>query len=135
MSGKVRREALSRARERRLELDVDRAERERRIDNATADVLVLLQQRDERLQAVVDVEVEVGGGLRRLVQDGLGVHDVAFCCDLTPAEARRLLQHAPAAPAAAPGPPPGSTGPSPQPQAGAGHDGRTDAGSATARPA
>ncbi len=91
MTGRARREALTRARTRRLELDADRAERERRIESATADVLVLLKHRADRLQGVTDIEVAVGLAMRSLVQANVGLRDIAFCCDVTLAEVRRLL--------------------------------------------
>lgn len=91
MTGRARREALTRARTRRLELDADRAQRERDIESATADVLVLLQDRADRLQEVTDKEVTIGLAMRSLIQAGVGPRDVAFCCDLDVREVKRLL--------------------------------------------
>ena len=88
----VRQAALVRARQKRVELDRDRAARDGRIEAAAAEVFVQQQARAEAEQAVVQADVEIGGALRLLLEDGLTVEAAAQLCDLTVAEVRRLTR-------------------------------------------
>lgn len=84
MTGRARREALTRARTRRLELDSDRAQRERHTESAAADVLVLREHRADRLQGDTDVESSIGLAMRSLVQAGVGTRDIALAKNVDP---------------------------------------------------
>lgn len=88
----LRQAALVRARHKRVELDRDRAARDGRIEAAAAEVFVQQQARADAEQAVVQADVEIGGALRLLLEDGLTVEAAAQLCDLTVAEVRRLTR-------------------------------------------
>lgn len=59
--------ALVTARARRRALDADRVARDRRIQAATAEVLVLLDQRSEAQRALQHLETAIGSALYRLL--------------------------------------------------------------------
>lgn len=84
--------ALTKARERRVELDRDRAARDSRIENAAAEVFVRQAARADAEQAVADADVKIGAALRLLAQDGVSVEGVAQMCDLSVTEVRRLTR-------------------------------------------
>ncbi len=71
MASKVssRQQAMAKARERRSALDQDRVARDRRVEEATARVLLQLQDRAAAEQAVQVANTEIGAVLRRLLQD------------------------------------------------------------------
>jgi len=100
MASKVssRQQAMAKARERRSALDQDRAARDRRVEEATAQVLLQLQERAAAEQAVQVANTEIGAALRRLLQDeGIAAHGVGALVDLTVGEVRRLTRAGPAA--------------------------------------
>ena len=88
----VRQAALVRARQKRVELNRDRAARDGRIEAAAAEVFVQQQARADAQQAVAQADVEIGGALRLLLEDGLTVEAAAQLCDLTVTEVRRLTR-------------------------------------------
>jgi len=95
MASKVssRQQALAKARERRSALDQDRAARDRRVEEATAQVLLQLQERAAAEQAVQVANAQIGAALRRLLQDeGIAAEGVAGLVDLTVSEVRRLAR-------------------------------------------
>jgi len=61
--------AKAKARERRSALDQDRVARDRRVEEATAQVLLQLQERAAAEQAVQVANAQIGAALRRLLQD------------------------------------------------------------------
>jgi len=85
-----KRAALTRARQRRVELDRDRAQRDRRVEASAAQVFVLVEQRNRAQQVVQDLDVALGAALRELQQEGLTVPDVACLCELRDHDVRRL---------------------------------------------
>jgi len=100
MASKVssRQQAMAKARERRSALDQDRAARDRRVEEATAQVLLQLQERAAAEQAVQVANTEIGAALRRLLQDeGITAQGVGALVDLTVGEVRRLTRAVPAA--------------------------------------
>jgi hypothetical protein len=86
--------ALAKARERRLALDAERDERDRLIEDAAAEVFVLLAQRAEAEKAVAVANVAIGRALRVVLDEGVGVDGVAQLVELEPAEIRRLTRPA-----------------------------------------
>jgi len=89
---------MAKARERRSALDQDRAARDRRVEEATAQVLLQLQERAAAEQAVQVANTEIGAALRRLLQDeGITAEGVGALVDLTVGEVRRLTRAVPAA--------------------------------------
>ncbi len=100
MASKVssRQQAMAKARERRSALDQDRVARDRRVEEATAQVLLQLQERAAAEQAVQVANTEIGAALRRLLQDeGIAAQGVGRLVDLTVGEVRRLTRAVPAA--------------------------------------
>jgi len=100
MASKVssRQQAMAKARERRSALDQDRVARDRRVEEATAQVLLQLQERAAAEQAVQVANTEIGAALRRLLQDeGIAAEGVGRLVDLTVGEVRRLTRAVPAA--------------------------------------
>ncbi len=89
---------MTKARERRSALDQDRVARDRRVEEATAQVLLQLQERAAAEQAVQVANTEIGAALRRLLQDeGITAQGVGALVDLTVGEVRRLTRAVPAA--------------------------------------
>ncbi len=100
MASKVssRQQAMAKARQRRAALDQDRAARDRRVEEATAQVLLQLQERATAEQAVQLANTEIGAALRRLLEDeGIAAQGVGALVDLTVGEVRRLTRAVPAA--------------------------------------
>jgi len=100
MASKVssRQQALAKARECRSALDQDRVARDRRVEEATAQVLLQLQERAAAEQAVQVANTEIGAVLRRLLQDeGITAEGVGALVDLTVGEVRLLTRAVPAA--------------------------------------
>jgi len=100
MASKVssRQQAMAKARERRSALDQDRVARDRRVEEATAQVLLQLQERAAAEQAVQVANAQIGVVLRRLLDDeGIAAHGVGGLVDLTVSEVRRLARAVPTA--------------------------------------
>lgn len=88
----VRQAALARARERRLALDAERDARDRRVEEATAEVLVLVDARRDAERSLSELDAAIGAALRRLLGEGIGVRGVAGLVGLEPVEVRRRLR-------------------------------------------
>jgi hypothetical protein len=71
---------LARARQRRLELEKGRAERDARIDQAVADVYLGQEERAEAAAAVERADTKIGDAITRVLADGVPIAQVA---DLT----------------------------------------------------
>jgi len=93
-----RQQAMAKARERRSALDQDRVARDRRVEEATAQVLLQLQERAAAEQAVQVANTESGAALRRLLQDeGIAAEGVGRLVNLTVTQVRRLARAVPTA--------------------------------------
>lgn len=88
----ARQAALAKARQRRVELDRDRAARDARIEAAAAEVFVQQQLRADAEQAVARADVAIGASLRLLLDDGVALESAAQLCDLSETEVRRLTR-------------------------------------------
>jgi len=100
MASKVssRQQAMAKARERRSALDQDRVARDRRVEEATAQVLLQLQERAAAEQAVQVANAQIGAVLRRLLDDeGIAAEGVGGLVDLKVSEVRRLARAVPTA--------------------------------------
>lgn len=82
--------ALAKARERRIALDRERDARDRRIEEAAAEVLVLLDRRREVEEALAEANAQLGDALRRVLAEDVPAERAAALCDLDPLEVRRL---------------------------------------------
>lgn len=96
--------ALAKARARRLALDEHRADRDRRVEDTTAQILVLLEERAAAEAAVQQANARIATGLRTLLdQEAITVEGVSQLCALTVNEVRRLSRAAAAAVTPVPG--------------------------------
>ena len=84
--------ALQKARARRIELDRDRDLRDQRIEEAAAEVFVLLEQRASAELVVVETNAAIAEQLRRVLAENMGVEGVAALVDLDVSEVRRLTR-------------------------------------------
>lgn len=84
--------ARAKARERRIAMERDRAVRDAQIEEAAARVFTAIGGRNDAQAGVVAAENEIGAGLEALVAQGLTATGAAELCELTPAEAHRLLK-------------------------------------------
>jgi len=98
MASKVssRQQAMAKARERRSALDQDRAARDRRVEEVTAQVLLHLEERTAAEEAVHVANAEIGAVLRQLLDDeGISAQGVGSLVDLTVTQVRRLARAVP----------------------------------------
>jgi hypothetical protein len=86
--------ARRRARELRLQMEADRAERDRRIEEAATQVLVLHAQLTRLREDTDEVAARTGAALQQLVAEGVSQEQAGCLCDLTGAEVRRLTRQA-----------------------------------------
>jgi hypothetical protein len=84
--------ALVRARQQRIALDCDRDARDRRLEHATAEVFVLLDQRAEAEKQFDAVNAMLGGALRSVLAEGVDVRVAAQLVCMEAAEVRRLVR-------------------------------------------
>lgn len=87
--------ALAKARERRRELDRERAEHDRRIEEATAATLVALEVLADAQHALDAAQAEVGKSLRLILAEGASTDRAAALLNMEVSEARRLLKRVP----------------------------------------
>ncbi len=88
----TRQAALTRARERRRELDRQRDEADQRIEEAAAVVLVALEDREETEQALEAATGKVAEALRLLMAEDVSAERAAALLELDVAEVRRLAK-------------------------------------------
>ncbi len=86
--------ARQKARDRRITLDVDREARDRRVEDAAAQVFGQLEHRAEAEAAIIAANSAIGAALVRLTVEGLSVEAAAHLLDLEVAEVRRLSRAA-----------------------------------------
>jgi hypothetical protein len=70
-------QARTRARQRRIALEYDRATRNRRVEAAAANAILALGVRDDAVRDVRAAEVLVGDALQRIIAEGVKVGGVA----------------------------------------------------------
>ena len=88
--------ARAKARQRRIDMEHDRAARDARIEQAAAAVFTALAAKARAEQDVHAAEGQVGQSLRRLLQEGLTSTQAAQLCELPPTAVQRLLRRCPA---------------------------------------
>ena len=88
--------ARAKARQRRIDMEHDRAARDTRIEQAAAAVFTALAAKEQAEHNVHTAEGQVGQSLRRLLQEGLTTSQAAQLCDLPPTAVQRLLRRYPA---------------------------------------
>jgi len=87
--------ALVRARQQRIALDRDRDARDRRLEHATAEVFLLLDQRAKAEQQVDAVNATLGGALRSVLAEGVDARVAAQLVCMEVSEVRRLARPSP----------------------------------------
>lgn len=83
---------LKAARERRLHLDPEQVERDKRIDEATVDVEVALEARAQAEREVGAAEAAAATAVERLLRERLSVRDVVKLTGVDQGTLRRLRQ-------------------------------------------
>lgn len=86
--------ARRRARELRLQMEADRAERDRRIEEAATQVLLLHAELARRRADADEAAARTGVALQQLLAEGLSAEQAGGLCDLATAEVRRLTRAA-----------------------------------------
>lgn len=84
--------ALATARARRRELDRERDSQDLRVEQATAEALVMLQQRGEAQTALEVASAELGAALRTLLEQDVSAERAAALLELDTTEVRRLTK-------------------------------------------
>ena len=84
--------ALTRARKRRLAVDAERDERDRRVEQAAADVFVLLDERADAVAKLTDLDEQIGCAVRRIAAEGLTLASVSTLLELDLADVRNLAK-------------------------------------------
>lgn len=87
---KSEQQARTKARQRRIALDHDRAARDERVEAAAAAAILGLAERDQALGQVRAADRRVGEALQRIITEGIKVDGVAQLCDLSVGEVQRL---------------------------------------------
>jgi len=95
--------ALAKARQRRVELDADRDARDRRVEEAAAEAMLLVAERAQVEGRLASLNTSLGAALRRLLDDGITAEGVARLVDINGAEVRRLTRPSVASPSTAKG--------------------------------
>jgi len=88
----AKQEARLKARQRRLELDAHRDARDRRVEDATAEALLLVAQRADAEDAVIRANVSLGHAVRTLIDEGVSFDGIAQVIDVDVAEVRRVAR-------------------------------------------
>ena len=81
---------LARARQRRLELDKDKAARDARIDQALADVYLAQDERAEALAAVERADAKIGDAITRVLDERVPIAQVADLTELRVNQVQKL---------------------------------------------
>ena len=84
--------ALVRARQQRIALDRDRDARDLRLEHATAEVLILLDQRAKAERQFDAVNAMLGGALRSVLAEGVDARAAAQLVCMELSEVRRLVR-------------------------------------------
>jgi hypothetical protein len=88
----AKQQALAKARARRVAMDADRDARDRRVEEATAEVLVLLAERTRAEQEIGRTNRAVADALQLVLAEGVSVEAAANLVDLEVGEVRRLVR-------------------------------------------
>ena len=85
--------ARAQARQRMVELERERIERQRRIEDAATAVYVAVNKRAAASALLLEAEQDMAAALRAIIAEGTDVDRAARLCDLTPREVRQLTRH------------------------------------------
>ena len=91
---KLEQQARTKARQRRIALDYDRATRDKRVEATVVEAILALAERDDAAGQTRAAEVRAGDALQRIIAQGVKVSGVAQLCDLSVGEVQRLRRGA-----------------------------------------
>jgi hypothetical protein len=91
---KLEQQARTKARQRRIAMDYDRATRDKRVEATAAEAILALGEREDALRQVRAAEVRAGDALQQIIAEGVKVGGVAQLCDLSVGEVQRLRRAA-----------------------------------------
>lgn len=91
---KLEQQARTKARQRRIAMDYDRATRDNRVEATAAEAILALGEREEAVRQVRAAEVRAGDALQRIIAEGVKVGGAAQLCDLSIGEVQRLRRAA-----------------------------------------
>lgn len=81
---------IAKARQRRLELDKDRAARDARVDQAVADAYLAQDERAASARSVKAADVKIGAAIMRILAEGMPLAQAADLLELTANHAQKL---------------------------------------------
>lgn len=97
---KLEQQARTKARQRRIAMDYDRATGDKRVEATAAEAILALGVRDDAVRQVRAAEAHAGDALGRIIDQGVKVGGLPQLCDLSVGEvqrcARRTGQRTPA---------------------------------------
>lgn len=73
-----------------VELERERLERQRRIEDAVTAFYLAVEKRDAATELLHDAERQMAGALRGILDEGTDVEHAAVLCDLKPSDVRQL---------------------------------------------
>lgn len=85
--------ARAQARNRMVELERKRIERQRRIEDAATAVYLAVDKRATATTLRLEAEQDMAAALRAIIAEGADVDRAARLCDLTPREVRQLTRN------------------------------------------
>jgi len=91
---KLEQQARTKARQRGIALDYDRATRDKRVEASAAEAILALGAHDDAAGQARAAEVRAGDALERIIDQGVKVGGVAHLCDLSVGEVQRLRRAA-----------------------------------------
>jgi hypothetical protein len=94
---KLEQQARTKARQRRIAMDHDRATRDTRVEATAAEAILALGAHEDALDRVRAAEIRAGDALQRIIAQGVKVGGVTLLCDLSVGEVQRLRRAAQAA--------------------------------------
>ena len=94
---KLEQQARTKAHQRRIAMDHDRATRDKRVEATAAEAILALGERDDAVRQARAAEARAGDALQRIIAQDVKVGGVAQLCDLSVGEVQRLRWAAPTA--------------------------------------
>jgi len=82
-TAKLEQRARTKARQRRIAMDYDRATRDKRVEATAAEAILALGAREDAVRQVRAAEVRAGDALQRIIAEGVKVGGAAQLCDLS----------------------------------------------------
>jgi len=93
-TAKLEQRARTKARQRRIAMDYDRATRDKRVEATAAEAILALGAREDAVRQVRAAEVRAGDALQRIIAEGVKVGGAAQLCDLSVGVVQQLRRAA-----------------------------------------